>query len=63
MLQTQVGHSHFNGSVTKEAILVGDSHLDREAAAAAGVRFAAYGTDGETPLDNLNVVLALMGQQ
>jgi phosphoglycolate phosphatase/AHBA synthesis associated protein len=51
------------GVSTEEAILVGDSRFDREAAAAAGVRFAAYGTEGEIRLDNLNEVLALMGQQ
>jgi HAD superfamily hydrolase (TIGR01509 family) len=40
-----------------EAAIVGDSRFDREAAAAAGVRFLGYRTEGEATLDELRDVL------
>lgn len=42
-----------------KAIMVGDSHFDRDAAAAAGVHFAGYGIAGDTTLDELREVCAL----
>ena len=42
-----------------EALLVGDSRYDREAARAAGARFAGLGIAGEWTLSSLDQVLAL----
>ena len=43
------------------AVMVGDTSYDREAATAAGVRFAGYGTEGEITLERLNDLLPLVG--
>jgi phosphoglycolate phosphatase/AHBA synthesis associated protein len=40
-----------------EALVVGDSHYDREAARAAGSPFAGLGIDGDIRLDRLVDVL------
>ncbi len=42
-----------------EAVVVGDSRYDREAAAAAGSRFAGLGTKGEVQLKKLTDILDL----
>ncbi len=39
------------------AVMVGDTRFDREAAAAAGVRFAGYETEGEITLARLSDIL------
>lgn len=43
------------------AVMVGDTRFDREAAGAAGIRFAGLGTEGETVLPSLEEVLGLVG--
>ena len=43
-----------------DALMVGDSMYDRQAAAAAGVRFAGLGIDGDVRLARLDDVLALV---
>jgi phosphoglycolate phosphatase/AHBA synthesis associated protein len=47
------------GASADEAIVVGDSRYDREAARAAGVRFAGLGIEGDVTLASLGDVLAL----
>jgi phosphoglycolate phosphatase/AHBA synthesis associated protein len=46
----------------KEAIVVGDSRYDKEAAAAAGVRFCGFGIEGDETLERLTDLLCLMGK-
>jgi phosphoglycolate phosphatase/AHBA synthesis associated protein len=41
------------GVPAEDALLVGDSRYDREAAAAAGVRFVGFGLDGDSRVDSL----------
>jgi HAD superfamily hydrolase (TIGR01509 family) len=41
-----------------DALMVGDSRYDREAAAAAGVRFAGFGIDGDLRVESLPALLA-----
>lgn len=43
------------------AVLVGDTHYDREAARAAGVRFVGYRTDGDPRIERLDRLPALLG--
>lgn len=45
----------------EQAVLVGDSRYDREAAEAAGVRFIGLGIDGEVRIDSLAALPALLG--
>ncbi len=49
------------GVAPAEALMVGDSTYDRQAAGAAGVRFAGLGIDGDVRLQRLGAVIALMG--
>ena len=49
------------GVSPSEALVVGDSRYDRQAAAAAGARFAGLGTEGEVTLQQLPDVLELLG--
>jgi HAD superfamily hydrolase (TIGR01509 family) len=42
------------------ALMVGDSRFDREAAAAAGVRFVGLGIDGQHRIETLGALLALV---
>ena len=44
-----------------EALVVGDSLYDRQAAVAAGVRFAGLGIEGGTTLERLSDVINLVG--
>lgn len=48
------------GVSPSEALVVGDSPYDRQAAAAAGARFAGLGTEGEVTLQQLSGVLELV---
>ena len=48
------------GVAPAEALMVGDSAYDCQAAAAAGVRFAGLGIDGDVRLQRLSDVLALV---
>ena len=48
------------GVAPAEALMVGDSIYDRQAAAAAGVRFAGLGIDGDVRLERLRDVIALV---
>ena len=41
----------------EQALMVGDSRFDRDAAAAAGVRFVGYGIEGELRVDSLTELL------
>jgi phosphoglycolate phosphatase/AHBA synthesis associated protein len=50
------------GVAAGEAIVVGDTAFDRDAARAAGVRFAGLGIEGNPTLAQLSDVLALAGQ-
>jgi phosphoglycolate phosphatase/AHBA synthesis associated protein len=50
------------GIGTRDAIVVGDSRFDKEAAAAAGVRFVGYGIDGDDTIDDLTGVLCLVAK-
>jgi phosphoglycolate phosphatase/AHBA synthesis associated protein len=43
-----------------QALLVGDSRFDRDAARAAGVRFVGYGMEGDARIDRLPELLALL---
>jgi len=47
------------GAKPERALMVGDSRFDREAAAAAGIRFAGYGTPGDQQLQSLTDLLHL----
>jgi HAD superfamily hydrolase (TIGR01509 family) len=49
------------GVLPSEALMVGDSQYDREAATKAGARFAGLGIDGDDRLQQLADVLALVG--
>jgi len=42
------------------ALVVGDSHYDREAARAAGAAFAGFGIDGDVRIETLGELLALV---
>jgi phosphoglycolate phosphatase/AHBA synthesis associated protein len=44
-----------------QAVLVGDSRYDREAARAAGVRFVGYRIDGDVRVDQLDRLPELLG--
>jgi phosphoglycolate phosphatase/AHBA synthesis associated protein len=44
---------------TGESLVVGDSRYDREAARAAGTRFAGLGIDGDVRIDRLVDVLRI----
>ena len=48
------------GVAPAEALMVGDSTYDRQAAGAAGVRFAGLGIDGDVRLGRLDEVIALV---
>ena len=48
------------GVTPAEALMVGDSPYDRQAAGTAGVRFAGLGIDGDVRLERLDDVLALV---
>ena len=48
------------GVAPTEALMVGDSAYDRQAAAAAGVRFAGLGIEGDVRLQRLGDVIALV---
>ena len=48
------------GVAPADALMVGDSPYDRQAAAAAGVRFAGLGIEGDVRLDRLGDVIALV---
>ena len=48
------------GVVPEDALVVGDSAYDRQAAAAAGVRFAGLGIDGGVRLERLGELIALV---
>ena len=48
------------GVVADAAVMVGDTRFDREAAAAAGVFFAGYGTHGDARLERLAELLPLV---
>ena len=47
------------GVAPQQAILVGDSRYDRQAAAAAGVHFVGYGIDGDRRIERLTGLLHL----
>ena len=49
------------GVAPGEAILVGDTRFDREAAAAAGVRFVGLRLEGDVKLERLSDVRLLLG--
>ena len=44
----------------RRAWMVGDSRFDREAARAAGVRFVGFGIDGESRIERLDELIALV---
>ena len=44
-----------------EALMVGDSRFDQEAASAAAIRFAGFGREGDVSLERLCQVLDLVG--
>ncbi len=46
---------------TDDAVLVGDTHNDRDAARAAGVRFVGFRMDGDARADRLSELPALLG--
>ena len=48
------------GVAPAEALMVGDSTYDRQAAGAAGVRFAGLGIDGDVRLGRLDEIIALV---
>jgi phosphoglycolate phosphatase/AHBA synthesis associated protein len=48
------------GAPAAAAVMIGDSRYDREAAAAAGVRFIGLGTDGAERVESLAAVRALI---
>ena len=48
------------GVAPHEALVVGDSVYDRQAAGTAGVRFAGLGIDGDVRLDRLDDVISLV---
>lgn len=48
------------GVAAHEAVMVGDSRFDREAAKAAGVRFFGLGLDGDVRLEALSEVVAAL---
>ena len=52
-----VGTCELLGVAPGEAVLVGDSRFDREAAAAAGVRFVGLGTTGDVQIRRLSGLL------
>jgi phosphoglycolate phosphatase/AHBA synthesis associated protein len=47
------------GVPPRQALLVGDSRFDRDAARAAGVRFVGYGMEGDARIDRLPELLHL----
>lgn len=49
------------GVTPAQAVMIGDTVYDRDAARAAGVRFAGLGIAGDITLDRLDDVLALFG--
>jgi len=48
------------GASPGRALMVGDSRFDREAAAAARIRFAGYGTAGDLEIESLTDLLRLL---
>ena len=50
------------GVAPADALVVGDSTYDQQAAAAAGVPFAGRGIGGDTTLEGLSDVLGLVGE-
>ena len=48
------------GVAPADALVVGDSDYDRRAAAAAGVRFAGLGIDGDVRLARLSDVIDMV---
>jgi len=48
------------GVKPERALMVGDSRFDREAAAAAGIRFVGYGIDGDVRIETLPELIQLL---
>ena len=47
------------GARAPDALMIGDSRFDREAAAAAGIRFVGLGIDGDFRIDQLGALVTL----